>query len=570
MKSITYILLVYAMLPNLANSTDWSQDAKLPGIQRCKVIHGAKRCYRDGNRANIFNSNQLKIETKKGSAHALQYPVDISGLQIPVGNIETYFNQSSNSPLKNFIFKVAKKFSHFNSFNDLYSWLGLTKVPQSKLEVGPNPITLDSQNPDLKTHLGVTVFKKNNERTLTFSCAACHSSDLFGTKVLGLTTRFSKANELFKIGKSAISKTPSIVYKHLFNANPAQMKIFKEAKNAVKYTEQKKPLALGLDTSLAQVGLSLAKRAPDAYASMKPIYSRFPRANKLNRVPADSKPAVWWNVKYKTRWLSDGSIVSGNPVHTNFLWNEIGRGTNLEDLEVWLKENVEKIKELTSFVFNTKAPRYEDFFPNEIDIQSAKRGEKLFLKTCSGCHGEYEKAWSDQSLSYNEQLKTTKIWYHETTPVIDIGTDKHRFEGMRYFYKDLNRLKISQTLKTTVKPSQGYVPPPLVGIWARWPYFHNNSAPTLYDVISPEFERPSSYIAVPSTDKKLDFDKKLNGYPRPHLIREPFKSDKDYFYSTKKKGLGNMGHTKMLVDSNGKEKMSESEKLDLIEFLKTL
>ena len=42
-------------------------------------------------------------------------------------------------------------------------------------------------------------------------------------------------------------------------------------------------------------------------------------------------------------------------------------------------------------------------------------------------------------------------------------------------------------MNTVVEPQEGYVPPPLVGIWMRYPYFHNGSAPTLCDVVT----RPS-------------------------------------------------------------------------------
>src|SRR5690606_32227603 len=133
--------------------------------------------------------------------------------------------------------------------------------------------------------------------------------------------------------------------------------------------------------------------------------------NKLEKIPADSKPAVWWNLKYKTRWLLDGSVVSGNPIYTNILWNEIGRGADLKELEEWFANNQQTIDELTSYVFAAKAPLFNDFFPNQIDIELAKKGEKLFLNNCSGCHGIYQKGWSQedhQSLSYQDNIKTIK------------------------------------------------------------------------------------------------------------------------------------------------------------------
>ncbi|MEX1099936.1 MAG: hypothetical protein WEB87_05895, partial [Bacteriovoracaceae bacterium] len=223
------------------------------------------------------------------------------------------------------------------------------------------------------------------------------------------------------------------------------------------------------------------------------------------------------------------------------------------------------------YVFNAKAPKYNDFFPGSINIERAKRGEKLFLKNCAGCHGQYDKGWSaSENMEYEQKIKTTKVWYHKRTPVIDVGTDPLRREGMKYFYKDLNRLKISETIGTVVQPQGGYVPPPLVGIWARWPYFHNNSVPTLFDVLTPDYNRPDFYIAVPAQNKLADFDQLKNGYPAPSRIRMPFRKNKDYFFNATKAGLSNQGHTEMMLDDRGKEKFSRREKLQIVEFLKTL
>ncbi len=45
------------------------------------------------------------------------------------------------------------------------------------------------------------------------------------------------------------------------------MEHYKNARNAMKHVDLRKPLTLGLDTSLAQVGLSLAIRNKDEYAT---------------------------------------------------------------------------------------------------------------------------------------------------------------------------------------------------------------------------------------------------------------------------------------------------------------
>src|SRR5690606_8081024 len=111
-----------------------------------------------------------------------------------------------------------------------------------------------------------------------------------------------------------------------------------------------------------------------------------PRKDRLDRIPADSKPAVWWNLKYKNRWLSDGSVVSGNPIFTNILWNEIGRGADLNQIESWLHNNAKIIRELTTAVFSVEPPRMTDFFEaDNFDLPLAQEGQKLFHQTCARC-----------------------------------------------------------------------------------------------------------------------------------------------------------------------------------------
>ena len=148
----------------------------------------------------------------------------------------------------------------------------------------------------------------------------------------------------------------------------------------------------------------------------------------------------------------------------------------------------------------------------------AKRGEFQFDQHCARCHGTYEKAWSlpeANRLTKYDLVKTVRTWYHKKTPVINVGTDPGRWEGMQYFATELNRLKISQSLQTVVVPQRGYVPPPLDGIWARWPYFHNNSAPSLCAVLTASELRPVVYVAGPAIRPETDYDPDCNGYPSP-------------------------------------------------------
>lgn len=548
-----------------AHTQDWSREASLPGVGKFSPHH----------RADIYEQGTRSMEAAllRGRGYALNYPVSVTELMIPYESFLAFFNTDPQNPLKRLIFRASKKITRMESPDDVMNWLGIHDYPTTSAEQGPGPWpVMERELVDLG--MGASLITQAGAQGLTFSCAACHSADLFGKKVLGLTNRFPRANEFFRAGKRLLPFAHPVLFKAMTGASDADVKMLERSRYAVQFVGAKKPQVLGLDTSLAQVALSLARRDTDEYAARNPRIARNPRSNPLEKKIADSKPAVWWNVKYKTRWLSDGSIVQGNPIHTNFLWNEIGRGIDLKSLEGWLNQNQDVINDLTASVFATPAPEFLDFLPEKmIKIDLAKKGEVHFNNHCMRCHGQYQKAWSlpeAETLSLKEQIRTIEVAYHRKTPVIDVGTDPGRYEGMKYFAEELNRLKISRSINTIVEPQKGYVPPPLVGIWARWPYFHNNSAPNLCAVLTAGKNRPETYWAGAALNPETDYDPDCGGYPVGAKTPEAWKKDQSKFYDTRREGLSRLGHDEKIFIKDGQEVMTPQEKKELIEFLKTL
>lgn len=552
----TWCLLTFSVIAEI--TPDWSSDVVVPLGE---------------NRENIYNLSPKEFEEikVKGIKHALVYPVTVSGLFIPYEPMVNFFN-SEKSDLMELILKIMKKdVSDFNNIEGMYKWLGLNKYnDESATGIYRIPYP-DGEKPDY--YMGASIVNTKWGKGLTFSCATCHSANLFGTSVMGLTNKAVKANKFFHMAKQVVPYVPNGMFQRVTNATDEEVLMFKRTKKNLSSVGVTNPQVLGLDTSLPQVALSLSRRNKDEDATKSPFFEAFPRHNPLESDIADSKPAVWWNLKYKTRWLSDGSIVAGNPIFTNFLWNELGRGTDLKELEEWMRNNAETIKELTAAAFSSVAPRWTDFFEvDSIDIQSAKRGEVVFNDTCKKCHGEYQKAWSQdnaQELNAQELLATVKVIYHEKTPVKDVGTDPGRYLGTSAFAQALNDLKISKWMKTVVVPQKGYVPPPLVGIWSRYPYMHNNSIPTLCELMKPPSVRVKTFYQIPSDRKDLDFDRECVGFPLGDKIPKDRKI-KEAFFDTSKEGLKNIGHYKMFLTDDGKEKLSKDEKRDLLMYLKTL
>ncbi len=538
---------------------DWSESASIPNGE---------------NRGNIYGLNPTDLESTKmkGYVHAMKYPVTVTGLLVPYRALLNFMNSKPNDPLKKFILTISRNLSGFGSEKELYEWLGLSK------NNGPNAQGIYKMpypnGKEDQFYVGAGVIKNSHGEGLTFSCFACHANNLFGTTVMGMSNKRPHSNKFFHMARLVVPNIPNGLFKAGTNATDGEVLMFTKTKKNLVAVDGVVPQVHGLDTSLPHVALSLARRNSDEYATKNSTLERYPRKNELETFVADSKPMPWWNLKYKTRWLSDGSVVSGNPIFTNFLWNEIGRGTDLKELEVWMKENSPIIKEITTAAFATEAPRYTDFFPvSSINIERAKHGEKLFNQTCLKCHGEYQKAWSQENgsgLSDLEKIATIKVIYPDQTETIDVGTDPNRYKATKYFADDLNNLAISKWMETKIEPQIGYVPPPLVGIWSRYPYFHNNSVPSLCAVLSLVKDRPVKFVLGPSMNKQTDFDLDCIGYPVGSNIPKAWREDSEAFMDTTKSGLKNIGHEKMLLGQNGQEKYSKEDKKALIEFLKTL
>jgi cytochrome c553 len=539
-----------------AGGPDWSAGAIIP----------------PGGRPNPFDLEGAAWAQaiEAGKVHAQVYPVEITGLLPPFTPLRNFLDSPADNPLRRLLQSAFQGVSGWRSLDQLESWMGMQPYPAAG-EGGIYSVPLPpGKFPEQR--LGFGLIHTPQGTGFSISCAECHASRLFGKTVLGLTNRFPRANLTFVRAKQAFGLVPAALFQAETGATDGETALYSRTRENLNAVDAKEPAALGLDTSLAQVALSLAHRNADPDATKSGWYERFPRAEPLAENVADSKPAVWWNVKYKDRWLCDGSVVSGNPIFTNILWNEIGRGTDLVQLRKWLEANQKKIEELASAVFASEAPRFTDFFPPEkISLASAQRGEGLFNQRCARCHGTYEKGWSAPDAGTRtptQLLETTFVTYHGITPVVDVGTDPARRLGMKSL-EQLNELAIAKENGVVVQAQPGYVPPPLVGIWARWPYLHNNSIPSLCALLTPAAERPAFFYTGEAENPTTDFDLKCNGYPTAR-VPAAWTQDPEHRYDTSREGMRNIGHDEGIFVQNGRNLLSDADRADLIAYLQTL
>lgn len=524
---------------------DWSEDATIePGSDRANVYE-------------LDPADLAEVRTR-GMQHAFVWPVDITGLLIPYRPFQAFMDDPDNAGAVN----LLREQLGFGTFEEFYTWLGLARYPEPGLGgIYELPIP-DGLAPG--DAVGAALLDTEWGEGLTFSCATCHASPLFGRTVFGLSNRRARANAVFLLAGELVHNMPPDAFQSLTDATAEERALYERTLDNYGAVGAKEPEVLGLDTAVAQIGLSLGRRAADPWASYSAEAETNPDFVELETYVADSKPAVWWTLKYKTRWLSDGSLVSGNPIVYNLLANELGRGTDLRELSDWLATERTTLDELTVAVFASEPPRWTDFFGADgIDEAEARAGQVAFEARCASCHGTYEKGWDADDAdtrSAIDRLATTRVVYHAQTPISDVGTDPQRAEGHGYVDR-LNQLQISVDAGNVFRGQAGYVPPPLDGIWARYPYLHNNSVPTLCALLSPPEERPTVFYQGPADDPATDFDADCVGYPVGDAIPAAWLDDEDARFDTTVPGLRNVGHD---------WEIGADERRQLVHFLKTL
>jgi mono/diheme cytochrome c family protein len=237
-------------------------------------------------------------------------------------------------------------------------------------------------------------------------------------------------------------------------------------------------------------------------------------------------------------------------------YNGTGRGVKGHHLQLMSFFSVANVEEATKIEegfkhvnawFDTlEAPKY----PGTIDQDLAMHGKDVFWRHCAECHGTYGE--TDAEDTYPNLL----------IPVSEVGTDPN-LATHHWMYSAIdwyNGSWYARDENSWFEKVDGYMAPPLDGIWATAPYFHNGSVPTLDAVIAPE-----KRLAVWTTDNSDDdYDLERVGWlDKPsdtQLFTLDFSSGR---YDTSLSGNSNQGHFYGAV-------LESEEQRALLEYLKTL
>jgi hypothetical protein len=196
------------------------------------------------------------------------------------------------------------------------------------------------------------------------------------------------------------------------------------------------------------------------------------------------------------------------------------------------------MKRVEAYIESVPAPKY----PFPIDTAKADKGQAIYTQKCAECH-----AFGG--------ARTGKI-----VPVTEVGTDgeRHRLwtgeAAARYNEYARGYSWKFEGFQGTEGSVGGYVSVPLDGIWARAPYLHNGSVPSLRDLLK-----------LPK-DRLQEFWRGYDLYDPKDVGFDSFSPEAQRIgtrFDTHDKGNGNGGHI------YGTE-LSQEQKDALVEYMKTL
>ncbi len=269
------------------------------------------------------------------------------------------------------------------------------------------------------------------------------------------------------------------------------------------------------------------------------------RDAELNVVPGlpeklvhhDHDAPPWWNFKKKQRLYSDGFATKSVRPLMQFMLIPENKRAQFDEWEA-------DFREIYAWLESLEPPKY--LF--EIDQSLAKTGQVVFNQNCADCHGTYGPGG---------------VYPNKIVSIDEVGTDPVRLASLTSEHRSGYGASWFAHFGAdeVVADPGGYVAPPLDGIWASAPYFHNGSVPTLWHVMHSD-ERPKIWSRSSDgyDEQKVGLD--VTAYDAvPKEVRVG--RDRRKYFNTTKTGKSAAGHT--FPDA-----LDEDEKRAVLEYLKTL
>ena len=355
------------------------------------------------------------------------------------------------------------------------------------------------------------------------TCMQCHSQVFEGKLYVGLGNTFKDFSNI------SGQKVPGAGIKFMQASAPRQYHAFKaflQSYNAVNPEIETEVRGVNPADRLAAV--LVAHRDPKTLVWTDTPILNIPASVVVTDVPA------WWLLKKKNAMFYTG-FGRGDFAKFLMMSNLLTVSDSSEASEV-----DSHFGDVLAYINSLQAPKY----PYPVNKKLAAEGELIFNDNCKTCHGTY-----GANVSYPNLLVPGNI----------IQTDSLLFSANQQNSKFLDWFNNSWFAQganpAKLVPTNGYIAPPLDGIWVTAPYFHNGSVPTLEGVLNSK-QRPTYW--------SRDFDNPVYDYEQVGWKYEEHKTpDGKKTYNTTLPGYGNSGH----YFGDG---LSAKERKALMEYLKTL
>lgn len=198
-------------------------------------------------------------------------------------------------------------------------------------------------------------------------------------------------------------------------------------------------------------------------------------------------------------------------------------------------------------------------YPFEKQCAATAPGKTIFDAKCAPCHGTYERDSEGQPIYQQPRF----------IEIEKVNTDRDRTDAIT---PDFEALVTSSPLNDEIHYNDlgsGYVAPRLEGIWARFPYLHNASVPSLRALLTDLDDRPDVFSLKDAGEAKR-FDRNDVGLKAPtrgsrehKFLQRQASSGARWVYDTSRNGQSNEGH---LFGT----KLPPADKQALLEYLKCL
>lgn len=281
------------------------------------------------------------------------------------------------------------------------------------------------------------------------------------------------------------------------------------------------------------------------------MHYRDEQLNLVDRPPGsfthhDMDTPPWWYFYRRPSIYIDGFAPKGHRGLMQFMLVP-------ENDADFFREHEDEFRDVYAYLSSIRAPKY----PERIDEPLAGRGKEVFEQNCAQCHGTYGHATDAESIA---------AYPNQMVPIDEIGTDPVRHSalpvaGREHYARSWFAHAGETDERVTLTDPEGYVAPPLDGVWASAPYFHNGSVPTLWHVLHPS-KRPVVWRPVSTALDASKVGLSIETVDRVPLENPDIAIRRSYF-DTRRFGKSAAGH-------DYPDQLNESEKLAVLEYLKTL